>query len=240
MTSVRKLTCPCSRVTIRPLQPWLGSFTALPNTLKSRTSSLMNWTKYSVSQTGLVLLKTSLNWSISSAASKKRYDCTPAYRPSCVLWPKKSKSVTTAFHQVYLWLSCSTECTEILIFLLSPMLSNRNVSFRNKASIAIHIHTYLSAPVPAIVSVRKTFSFQSKMRFEFNWWALMGSIGQKYAMLEIKVVLATLLRRYQFSVPDADGPLLVPTSAVVLKPKAGVSLIVTKRSKTLHAQNNST
>jgi len=66
----------------------------------------------------------------------------------------------------------------------------------------------------------------------------MGVTGQKYAMLEIKVVLATLLRCYQFSVADVDGPLLVPTSAVVLKPKTGVSLIVTKRSKTHPAQLN--
>ena len=49
-------------------------------------------------------------------------------------------------------------------------------------------------------------------------------------MLEIKVVLAILLRRYQFSVADEGGPLLVPTSAVVLKPKSGVSLIVTRRT----------
>jgi len=63
-------------------------------------------------------------------------------------------------------------------------------------------------------------------------------IGQKYAMLEIKVVLSTLLRRFQFSVADASQPMMVPTSEVVLKPRSGVNLIVANRSQTHHAQMN--
>ena len=48
-------------------------------------------------------------------------------------------------------------------------------------------------------------------------------------MLEIKVVLANLLRRFQFSLADISGPMLIPSSEVVLKPKHGVSLIVSKK-----------
>ena len=48
-------------------------------------------------------------------------------------------------------------------------------------------------------------------------------------MLEIKVVLANLLRRFRFSLTDISGPMLIPSSEVVLKPKNGVSLIVTER-----------
>lgn len=48
-------------------------------------------------------------------------------------------------------------------------------------------------------------------------------------MLEIKVVLANLLRRFRFSVADPTQPMLVPSSEVVLKPKHGVPLIVSKR-----------
>ena len=58
-------------------------------------------------------------------------------------------------------------------------------------------------------------------------------IGQKYALLEIKIVMANLLRRFQFSVTadDAKLPLVVPSIEVVLKPsnKDGVHLIVSKR-----------
>jgi len=55
-------------------------------------------------------------------------------------------------------------------------------------------------------------------------------IGQKYGLLETKVVLANLLRRFQFTHPNPDEPLLVPYSQVVLKPKHDVSLIVSKRT----------
>ena len=52
--------------------------------------------------------------------------------------------------------------------------------------------------------------------------------GQKYGLLEIKIVLANLLRQFRFSVADPSKPMLVPSSEVVLKPKNGVPLIVTK------------
>ncbi|XP_057367005.1 cytochrome P450 4C1-like [Daphnia carinata] len=53
-------------------------------------------------------------------------------------------------------------------------------------------------------------------------------IGQKYAMLELKVVLANLLRRIEFSVSDpaiSDAPDL----GFVLKPKHGVRLVISRR-----------
>ncbi|KAI9563276.1 hypothetical protein GHT06_010734 [Daphnia sinensis] len=53
-------------------------------------------------------------------------------------------------------------------------------------------------------------------------------IGQKYAMLELKVVFANLLRRVEFSVSDpaiSDAPDL----GFVLKPKHGVRLVISKR-----------
>ncbi|XP_046449670.1 cytochrome P450 4c3-like [Daphnia pulex] len=55
-------------------------------------------------------------------------------------------------------------------------------------------------------------------------------IGQKYGLLEIKIVLANLLRRFRFSVADPSKPMLIPSSEVVLKPKQGVPLIVSKRA----------
>lgn len=53
--------------------------------------------------------------------------------------------------------------------------------------------------------------------------------GQKYGMLEIKIVLANLLRKFQFSVKDLSTPMLIPVTEVVLKPKYGVPLVVSKR-----------
>ncbi|KAI9563279.1 hypothetical protein GHT06_010737 [Daphnia sinensis] len=54
-------------------------------------------------------------------------------------------------------------------------------------------------------------------------------IGQKYGILEIKIVLANLMRRFRFSVADCSQPMIIPSSEIVLKPKHGVPLIVSKR-----------
>ena len=58
----------------------------------------------------------------------------------------------------------------------------------------------------------------------------LGVTGQKYGILEIKIVLANLMRQFQFTVADASQPMLIPSSEVVLKPKHGVPLIVSKRA----------
>lgn len=53
--------------------------------------------------------------------------------------------------------------------------------------------------------------------------------GQKYGILETKIVLANLMRRFRFSVADSSQPMIIPSSEIVLKPKHGVPLIVSKR-----------
>ncbi|XP_046632812.1 cytochrome P450 4c3-like [Daphnia pulicaria] len=55
-------------------------------------------------------------------------------------------------------------------------------------------------------------------------------IGQKFAMLELKVVSANLLRRFQFSVRDPAEPMIDCLLQTTLKPKKNVNLVVSKRS----------
>ena len=55
-------------------------------------------------------------------------------------------------------------------------------------------------------------------------------LGQKYAMLEMKIVLANLLRIFRFSVLDQSQPMIQPSFEVVLKSKQGIRLIVSKRT----------
>nr|CAH0101008.1 unnamed protein product [Daphnia galeata] len=54
-------------------------------------------------------------------------------------------------------------------------------------------------------------------------------IGQKFAMLELKVVLANLLRRFQFSLRDPTEPKIECLMEITIKPKTNVNLIVSKR-----------
>ncbi|XP_046637353.1 cytochrome P450 4V2-like [Daphnia pulicaria] len=55
-------------------------------------------------------------------------------------------------------------------------------------------------------------------------------IAPKYAMMEMKVALANILRRLKFSLSDPLGPLQTPAIHVMLKPKDGkFNLIVSKR-----------
>lgn len=55
-------------------------------------------------------------------------------------------------------------------------------------------------------------------------------IGLKFAMLEIKIVLADLLRRFQFSVRDPSVPIKAALE-LLLTSKDGVHLLVSKRIK---------
>ena len=52
--------------------------------------------------------------------------------------------------------------------------------------------------------------------------------GQKYAMLELQVILANLLRRYHFCV-NPSAPEVMPIQEVTLNPTAPVNLVVSKR-----------
>ena len=51
--------------------------------------------------------------------------------------------------------------------------------------------------------------------------------GQKYAILELKVVLSHLLRKFEFSIQE--GQRINASSEIVLKPVDGIHLIVTSR-----------
>ncbi|XP_046632821.1 cytochrome P450 4c3-like isoform X2 [Daphnia pulicaria] len=53
-------------------------------------------------------------------------------------------------------------------------------------------------------------------------------IGQKFAMLELKVILANLIRQFHFFV-DPSAPEVIPLQETTLNPKTPVNLIVSKR-----------
>lgn len=52
--------------------------------------------------------------------------------------------------------------------------------------------------------------------------------GQKYALYEEKVILASLLRNFQFRIDPARIP-IQPLLDIVLKPSGGLPLMITKR-----------
>ena len=52
--------------------------------------------------------------------------------------------------------------------------------------------------------------------------------GEEFASLTLKIVLSTLLRKFEFNLsPDAKRP--KPTSQIILKPVGGINLLVTGR-----------
>lgn len=55
-------------------------------------------------------------------------------------------------------------------------------------------------------------------------------IGQKYAITNLKILLANLLRRFEFSLPDPTAPLIEPVLGIVLKPLDGLPLVVKRRT----------
>jgi cytochrome P450 family 4 len=55
-------------------------------------------------------------------------------------------------------------------------------------------------------------------------------IGQKFAMLEIKVVLSTLMRHFRFTCPFNVNKLQTPRLSMVLDSASGVRIIAYKKS----------
>ena len=56
-------------------------------------------------------------------------------------------------------------------------------------------------------------------------------IGQKYALLELKVVLSTLVRRFAFAAAGSSKTKAVPASEIVLKPVNGIRLHLRRRRR---------
>jgi hypothetical protein len=52
--------------------------------------------------------------------------------------------------------------------------------------------------------------------------------GQRFAMLEIKIVLSTLIRRFKFEVSPDAAP-LIPSCQITLKSLTGTNLVVYQR-----------
>jgi len=55
-------------------------------------------------------------------------------------------------------------------------------------------------------------------------------IGQKYGMLEVKVILSTLIRHFRFSVTEESKRIVIPCNEIVLKPKTTMPLVITRRN----------
>jgi len=54
-------------------------------------------------------------------------------------------------------------------------------------------------------------------------------IGQKYGMLELKVVLSTLIRHFHFSIKEESKKVVIASSEIVLKPKTTMPLTIAYR-----------
>ena len=57
-----------------------------------------------------------------------------------------------------------------------------------------------------------------------------GLAGQKYGMLEVKVILSTLIRHFRFSVTEESKRIVIPCNEIVLKPKTTMPLVITRRN----------
>ena len=55
-------------------------------------------------------------------------------------------------------------------------------------------------------------------------------IGQKFALLEEKVVISSLLRRFRFTYDLAKHGPAIPSPEIILKPMNGMPLIIEPRS----------
>ena len=57
--------------------------------------------------------------------------------------------------------------------------------------------------------------------------------GQKYGVLEVRIVLSSLIRRFRFSIREEAKKLVLPCNEIVLKPKSTMPLVVARRVATV-------
>ena len=185
---------------------------------------MKSWWMYSKDQQfALSLWKIQTNWNIWSAAWKNPSVSFPALSPFSEHLMRLPVLVSTLFRPEPLSPFRSTHSIITKITFPIPRLSNLNDFCRKKAPEDILTPSFHSAPVREIALVYKYLYFGNKYVMITHKTA-----GQKYALYEEKVILASLLRNFQFLIDPARIP-IQPLLDIVLKPSGGLPLMITKR-----------
>lgn len=68
-----------------------------------------------------------------------------------------------------------------------------------------------------------------KYHVQFFFKLCSSHVGQRFAMLESKVILSSLLRRFKFQLSE-NSKAPIPSAQLILKSLTGINLIVSRRS----------
>jgi hypothetical protein len=90
----------------------------------------------------------------------------------------------------------------------------------------IRMRTSRSVQDLATVLVINFSTIKCLIRF-FTFVVLFLS-GQRFALLELKIILSSLIRRFKFEF-SSDAELLIPSHQITLKSLTGINLIVSRR-----------
>jgi cytochrome P450 len=88
----------------------------------------------------------------------------------------------------------------------------------------------LSSPLFFVASPSSLFLLPFLSPFSPCSSTIPQGIGQSMALQEIKLMLAALIRRFEFRLRD-ENVTVVPIQEVTIKPRGGVHLIFTQRAK---------